>query len=131
MYDKVVKEIIKYLPGETSNTDLDEYGTVLLSDYIGAYPSDRIPFLSNGQCVIVNLDATGQPGSHWVAIYHQDKNYVYDSFGRDTASILPLRNYEDADDDAEQHILETNCGARCLAWLFCFERYGKDYAMTI
>lgn len=131
MFNTVVVEITKYLGGNTDNKTLDEYGVHLLNDYVGTFASDRIPILQDGQCAIVNLDSTGQPGSHWVAIYHEGKTHFYDSFGRQADTIISGDYIESPDFDAEQTMIEMNCGSYSMAWLYCFERFGKDYAMTI
>jgi len=131
-YNKVLQIVNEYIPSTTSNYELDEYGYKLLKNYVGTYPSDKIPNLKNGECCIVNLDKSGMAGSHWTAIYHYKKNnYFYDSFGRRSITILNIETVEDPDYDAEQDINELNCGARSLSFLWCFENYGKDYAMTI
>jgi hypothetical protein len=55
----------------------------------GVYASNqinRVP-IANKMGFVLNLDSSGQPGSHWVAVYidtKQDKSIdYYDSFGRD------------------------------------------------
>jgi hypothetical protein len=37
----------------------------------------------------------------------------------------------DVERDAEQRILEANCGARCLAWLWVFDDCGPEAAASI
>lgn len=98
--------------------------------------------------LITNLDDSNMPGSHWVALAYdipdeslgkkQGLIWVYDSFGRKTGDILPQlakqfgkNNLRMADDDAEQKLIEDDCGARCLAFLYIFDRHGSDVAKFI
>lgn len=103
--------------------------------YKGTYPSDQVP--KNNGYMIVNLDSYGQPGSHWISLVRTPENiYIYDSFGRDPLKILPHYIFKDrhicyVDDDAEQEILETDCGVRSLAWLWVFDNIGSKYAKLI
>lgn len=96
---------------------------------------------------IANLDDSTMPGSHWISLAYDvdDKRtgdppgsiWVYDSFGRSTKEIIPslVQRYGDklrtVDQDAEQMVSEDDCGARCMAWLYVFDRYGKDTAKLI
>ena len=89
----------------------------------------------------VNLDNSDEPGSHWIALaydVYNGKIMIYDSFGRDTKIILPSLiekygkdNIVMSDDDSEQKIKEEDCGARCMAFLYVFDRFGSKYAKTI
>lgn len=51
----------------------------------GVYALDKLPrLITKPSAVIINLDESYKPGSHWVAVYF-DKNKVahyFDSFGR-------------------------------------------------
>ena len=55
------------------------------AQYVGCVPSDRIPRLSMPlpHCMVVNVDSSSMPGSHWVAIYVQSLHEVeyFDSLG--------------------------------------------------
>lgn len=117
--------------GTTTSIQLDKMGKGLLgSCYIGALPRDstKIRSMKPGQCCIANTHAHWQPGEHWMAIVN-DKSEgfcAYDSFGRRVASWA-----KDSELDAEQVILELNCGQRCLAWLLVWKNSGIDAAMKI
>ena len=48
--------------------------------YLGTFAQDKMPLGLEGYAII-NVDVTGQPGSHWVAlILEKHYCYVYDSF---------------------------------------------------
>lgn len=91
--------------------------------------------------LIANLDDSNMPGSHWISLCYDVGTkliWVYDSFGRKTGDILPLlakqfgkKNLRMADDDAEQKLTEDDCGARCLAFIYIFDRHGSDVARFI
>lgn len=54
--------------------------------YCGVHPSDQIPVPRHYPCaMVVNLDDSSEPGTHWVAMYMPNKQHVkyYDSFGED------------------------------------------------
>jgi len=143
MYNSILKKMVYPLIGNKSTYqhELDKAGIKLLgTEFKGVFASDKIPVLNDlKKYAIINLDKSTEPGSHWVAIaFDNDKIYVYDSFGRKTKNIMPSiygsgngSNIIDTDYDKEQKIKETNCGARCLAWLILFEHYGFKNALLI
>ena len=104
--------------------------------FAGVFPADRIPRLTRARYTILNLDDHDMPGSHWIALARdKDSVWVYDSFGRPTQKILPdigqTFKFFDVDYDAEQAARETNCGARSLAWLMVFDKFGAETAKLI
>jgi len=111
----------------TYDSDLTRVGRYLFGKkYLGTFPWDKRPKGSPGGSkvkgyYIVNLDKTGEPGTHWCAVAD---GLFYDSFGR---ALMPDRT----DDDPEQHVLENNCGQRCLAFLCVYERHGRAVAKKI
>lgn len=52
--------------------------------YMGCYPSDKIPNIKKyPSSIVVNMDNSNEPGSHWVALFvpHKEHAYYFDSFG--------------------------------------------------
>lgn len=144
LYQEKLKEIVKKNTGNKTTylTQLNTEGKKILGvSFHGVYPSDRIPKLNNLKCYcILNLDKSNEAGSHWVSLAKNKKNnstMFYDSFGRKDTDIIPNLKYSgngkiiNTDDDAEQKIMEENCGARCLAWLCVYNEYGEDFAKLI
>ena len=143
LYNKVLKEIVEPLTGDNTTylSELHGIGRKLLRvKFKGVFPADLIPRLNDlSPYAILNLDNSKQPGSHWVAIAkHDNDTYLYDSFGRkDTQIIKNLefsgngRIINSDTSDREQEITEMNCGARSLAWLCIFDRWGPDVARLI
>jgi hypothetical protein len=117
----------------TTNHELDEYCTSVFPKYRGCYSLDTIPKLRNNESCIFNLDKSNQPGSHWMGLYKdKNKNVIYDSFGRSSKKLkIPLKLYVDTEHDAEQHVVETNCGARCIAFIACCYTLPMDEVLKI
>ena len=61
-------------------------------EFVGVFASDRLPTLANRHGtvkLIVNLDDSSLPGSHWVAIYRRGgKAYYFDTFGHEPPKII-------------------------------------------
>jgi hypothetical protein len=123
----------------TYGHDLETVCKKYLGDkFKGVYPSDKLKKLTpTVPYAIYNLDNSNQGGSHWVAVVrHANDIVVYDSFGRKAKDIIPsLTNSTgkiiNTDDDAEQKVSETDCGARCVCFLFFCELYGVKNALLI
>jgi hypothetical protein len=142
-YSIILKKIIEPQVGkkETYSDDLNRLAIKLFGVKMrGVFPSDKIPKLTDlTPYAILNLDKSTESGSHWIAVAkipEKDVIICYDSFGRSFSKIIPsLKNngmkIMDTNQDAEQKIKETNCGARCLAFLVCFEQYGWKQAIKI
>lgn len=70
-----------------SNNYLDSLMLNLpIHSYEGSFPCDQTPILSSlkqPSSLIINLDTSSLPGSHWVSIYHTKNLTLYfDSYGR-------------------------------------------------
>jgi len=141
LYNKILKDVEKVTGDKTTYLQqLNKVGKKMLGvKYKGTFPSDKIPKLNDlSPYCILNLDKSTEPGSHWVALVkHGDNSILYDSFGRDNKKIIPNLRYSgngqifNTDKDSEQKIEETNCGARCVAWIKFFNTYGAKNAMLI
>lgn len=145
IYNKYLKNIYKDLgKGETDSNQLNQYAASLFGDkFAGVYASDQVPNLSKkSPYCIVNLDPSNKPGEHWVAVYLQNNDTVllYDSFGRDANTLLKAfskyfkklgKKIINSDRDAEQLIIQDDCGQRCLSFLLCVQNYGYRNATLI
>ena len=142
LYNKILKDIVKPISGDhtTYLTELLGIGKKLFGiKFKGVYPSDKIPKLNDlSPYAILNLDTSKESGSHWVAIAkHGNNTYLYDSFGRKDTQIIPNLQFTgngkiiNTEKDAEQKIQEMDCGARCLAWLLFFDKWGAECALMI
>ena len=125
---KIQKNIIRHA-NITGEDELRKAGKHLFgSKFRGVIARDELTvprMLRSGESCILNLDKRNQPGSHWIAIVKDTEFITYDSFGR------KLTNSRHTEDDAEQHIIEENCGQRCLAWLCVYYKYGGKCALMI
>jgi hypothetical protein len=140
-YDYILKNIGHKLVG-IDTTYIDELkgvGKKLFGEkFVGVYPSDRIPRLKNNEYVILNLDKEGEAGSHWVAVVkHNNKSYLYDSFGRRGSKIIPSLGQSrngmvvNTELDAEQKETEYDCGARCISSLLVMDLFGLKYYLKL
>ena len=61
-------------------------------NFIGVFPIDSLPQVRHKKPLklIVNLDPSTQPGSHWVAIYRRANGqaYYFDTFGRSPPPLI-------------------------------------------
>lgn len=120
-YNKYLKTIESKIGNTTTTeTQLDRLGRQLFdTEWSGVFPADRVEMTR--RYAIANFDSSDETGSHWVAVVKASDNiFIYDSFGR-----------SEWDDDAEQTIVETNCGQRCLAWLLVVHNHGIEKALKI
>ena len=144
LYNQILTKQIYPLTGDKSTymNDLDRVGRKLLGiKFKGVFPSDKIPKLNDLKpYCILNLDKSTESGSHWIAlakIHGKESSLCYDSFGRSNKKIIPaLKNsgngtIQDTDRDAEQEIIQQDCGARSLAFLVVLDKYGVDVARLI
>jgi len=142
LFKKILKQVVIPITGDTTTylSELERVGNKLLgTNFKGVFASDRIPRLNElKKYCILNLDKTGEPGSHWVAIAKDGKKtWVYDSFGRSHVKIIKGLKYSgngrivEPQRDAEQSIEETNCGALSLAWLVLHDGWGSRYSKWI
>ena len=112
--------------GVTSGSDLDRIGrTLFMRKWNGVHAVNE-PYDSKGYN-IVNLDESGSPCSHWVAVAN---GHVYDSFAR-CGIIGETEDLCAGDGDADQNLKETNCGQRCLAWLCVYDSAGLKGANLV
>ena len=129
--------------GHTTTTQLNRVGKQLFRDaWAGAHAVDVKPKLPSTatKYMILNLDRTGKPGSHWVAVIIKGATaYIFDSFARSSNKLIPtwLRNtrhrYKHID---AQHDKRTNqakqsdiCGQLSLAWMLYARARGISSAM--
>jgi len=142
LYNKVLKDIIYPLTGDKTTylTELNGIGKKMLGvKFKGVFPADKIPKLNDlSPYAILNLDTSKEPGSHWIAIAKEGNDtYVYDSFGRKNTKIIKNLLFSgngriiDTDNDIEQKISETDCGARSIAWLVFLDKWGIGCAKLI
>lgn len=135
-FKKAKKRMVELIGHNNTTFDgeLDVVGKKLFGrKFRGVFPSDKIPTLKESEMAILNLDESDEPGTHWVAVYKNDREIlIYDSFGRDTYRIIPSLKgsgngkISAAENDAEQSEDETNCGQWCLAFLYMVDKYCKE-----
>lgn len=129
----------------TSTMELNLIGKRLLGNkFLGSFSQDKLPkkiYTKPSYYAILNVDTSGMPGSHWVAIAglaNSKKIMVFDSFGRMTKKLLPLvyksakkGGLIDTGYDKEQKMLQDSCGQFSITWLRFFDKYGSKNARKI
>lgn len=131
-YNRYVDSLEKSLGNKvTFEKDLNLMGRKLFgNNFRGVFPKDKQPKLKRGQSIIVNLDASTEPGSHWIAKYNSGgKDWVYDSYGR--KNIVKEGEKVKVSEEEKQKKTEKNCGPRSLAWLMTVYKYGVGHANRI
>ena len=49
---------------------------------MGCFSKDQIKLIGNNKSMIINLQDSNQPGSHWIALKRVNNTiFVFDSFG--------------------------------------------------
>ena len=98
---------------------------ILKEIFIGVSASDTIPMIkSKPAALIINLDVSKNPGSHWVALFYSKDGKIenFDSFGRQPIpSILDyISNYVGSytyNNVCVQELWTISCGQMCLYYL--------------
>jgi hypothetical protein len=132
-----VKLTYKYLGNSTTYDDeLTKLGKQWFGDkYIGTFSYDLLPQLSNGQSAIINVDKSTLGGSHWVSVIMiNNLIFGYDSFGRNINKLIPgleINIVNDTIDSEQNPYTQFDCGARCMAWLFCVYNFGIKRSLLI
>jgi len=133
LYQAILNELLASSLVSNTVTDaqiLGDLGSALFGEeWCGVFSSDQLGIINRGygRYAIINTKPKGHPGEHWCAVYSNKKTpVVYDSFGRKIwMGTTPT------DPDIEQHDLEHNCGARCLAWLLLVKHFGIKAALKV
>ena len=133
-----------------STEDLYDY-LRYIRHFFGVYAINRLPFvlLPKPGSIIVNLDASYHPGSHWVCLYFtaEGKGHYFDSFGRHPPAQIQAfieRNTKDWTWNREIYQAEDSklCGYYCILFaLFgprslnilrpCMAAYNEDLIKRI
>ena len=124
------------------DNQITDIGQQLLGKkYVGTFPIDRVPLSGSDKYMIANVDGSGLPGSHWVAVFLKGDNiYVYDSFARKSKKLLkPLhdkakkykKNIIDINAKSDQKNHTEICGAISLSFLYIVHKYGIDAGRCI
>jgi len=102
------------------NSDL-----VLKQVFLGVFPIDLIPKIQKyPSALIVNLDASNLPGSHWVALYFNKNNECeyFDSYGRKPELFILKYISKNSkkfvyNNKCVQDLWTISCGQMCLYYL--------------
>ena len=92
--------------------------------FLGTFPSDKLPISTQRPlCFVANTDPSTAKGSHWVAVYvnNKDRAEFYDSYGRGPKGIFlkHLENYKAFRYNQKQlqSFGSSVCGQHCILFL--------------
>lgn len=140
-FRKYSKQIIKKIGKSALYDDtIDENCQRLFGNkWLGCHSHDKMSQKNGYQ--ILNTGSSNSSGIHWVSCATTPSTiYIYDSFARDSNSILKSLNKKkkkrkivEADrSDQEQFGFDTEvCGHLSIAWLLCCKQYGIRKALKI
>ena len=97
----------------------------LLKDYknfIGCFSKDQIPLIENNKSIIMNLQNSNQPGSHWIALKRVNNTlFVFDSFGIEYLPISVFKVFKNFKIITNiyriQDISSNLCGLFCVLFI--------------
>ena len=100
---------------------------------MGTFPADQIPEVTEfPSSMVVNMDNSDLPGSHWVAMYMPDSQtvYYYDSFGvvpsnKNIRKFLAKFNWKEMNSVTFQSMISDVCGYYVMYFLY-FCSLGYD-----
>lgn len=138
LYDQILKQVTDEI-GHNSTTYSSELNKVckkhIGSKFKGVISRDQLndDIISDGETIIVNMDDSDKPGSHWCGVYcENNKCLFYDSFGRsNTKNIIGAgisKKKYNTELDVEQHENEDNCGQRSCAFCIIADKHGWNMA---
>jgi hypothetical protein len=137
---KYKKQLIKKLgsKGLYDDTIDDNCERLFKSKWKGCVSHNKMS-QSNGYQILNTASSKSHDGIHWVAVYITPTTiYVYDSYGRDSDSILKSLNKNkkkrkivESDRDPEQFGDSEICGHLCISWLLCVNKFGIRKALQI
>ena len=114
---------------------------VIQQIFNGVYPIDKLPKIPfKPAALIINLDTSKQPGSHWVCLYFDKKAgcEYFDSYGRTPSKKLInyMRKYATKikySKKCVQQLLTATCGQYCVYYLTwrCRGVYMKDILKSL
>lgn len=136
--------------GITTDRQLNTVGKQIFGkEWLGVFPSDVKPYtlmknatMDGKSYGIINVDGSGEPGSHWYSIFRDAsqpnaKWYLWDSFARKSTRMIPKfiktigYRYIDLNKTADQKKSELDCGARAMAVLAYIKKYGIQSAAGV
>ena len=119
----------------TNGDDLDKLGKMQFGDkFKGVFAANTHPQDMSDGFFIINTDPFQMPGVHWTAVAGTPQGICfYDSYDRKSTQLFPevVLPGTGKNPSTAQHIEESNCGERCIAWLVCVSEFGikaaKDF----
>ena len=101
-------------------------------NFIGCFSKDQIKLIKNNKSIIVNLQNSNQPGSHWIALKRvKNSIFIFDSFG---IGYLPIgifkvyKNYKIITNIYRIQDISSNlCGTFCVLFILYDIKNKNDF----
>ena len=101
--------------------------------FTGTFPEDKIEMpMWYPASMVVNLDESSEPGSHWVAIFAKSPNdaMYFDSYGQqpkgNILAVLKKFRKVTTSDFVIQSIISNVCAAYCIYFIYMASK-GRNY----
>ena len=96
------------------------------SHYLGVFSRDHIPtsFIPYPSAYVANTDSRFQPGTHWVAFYHESPNALefFDAYGMHPEvsrfDLSPYIKNLDINSTSIKSLHSPDCGQYCIFYLY-------------
>ena len=101
-------------------------------NFIGCFTKNQIPLIEKNKSIIMNLQNSNQPGSHWIALKRVNNTiFVFDSFGIGYLHIGIFKIYKTFKIITNiyriQDISSNLCGMFCILFILCEIKSKNDF----
>ena len=101
-------------------------------NFTGCFSKDQIPFIENNENIIINLNNSYEPGSHWIALKRVNNTIItFDSFGIGYLPIGIFKVYKNfkliTNIYRIQDISSNLCGMFCILFILYDIKCKNDF----
>ena len=101
-------------------------------NFIECFSKDQLSLIENNKSIIINLNNSNQPGSHWIALKRVDNViYIFDSFGIEYLPIgifKTFKNYKIVTNIYRIQDISSNlCGMFCVLFILYDIKNKNDF----
>ena len=101
-------------------------------NFIGCFSKDQLSLIENNKSIIINLNNSNQPGSHWIALKRVDNViYMFDSFSIEYLPIGIFKTFKNLKIITNiyriQDISSNLCGMFCVLYILYDIKNKNDF----